>query len=187
MTVKPLVAFPDGGMYDLFDPEKLMGLRETVRVLDNICRFGGRGNRFYSVLAHSVDLSRAVPRELAKEALVHDFVEAYVGDLPAPVKHCPFMSAFVRLEQALEERVRAAFGVGRRSVCVKRMDARVASNEMIALGLAGDWFDAYVRETGLFPVDGYVVSGASAPGDAIPLFRARCLELGLRDWADELA
>lgn len=50
-------------------------------------RWGGAAARPYSVARHSVALSRLVPPNLAKAALLHDAAEAYVGDQIRPIKH----------------------------------------------------------------------------------------------------
>lgn len=50
------------------------------------CRFGGHVRDFYSVAEHCVRMADAVAPEHALAALLHDATEAYVIDLPRPLK-----------------------------------------------------------------------------------------------------
>jgi hypothetical protein len=65
---------------------------DIARALSNLCRFGGHSKAFYSVAQHSaivcdlLDERGATPDELMA-ALLHDAAEAYLGDLPHPLKH----------------------------------------------------------------------------------------------------
>src|SRR4051794_35682278 len=87
---------------------------DIARALSNLCRFGGHSKAFYSVAQHSVivcDLLEqrgATPDELMA-ALLHDAAEAYLGDLPHPLKHRSelgqqFRVAEKRLEAGIAER-----------------------------------------------------------------------------------
>lgn len=77
--------------------------------LSMLCRYGGHVKRFYSVAEHCVMVSRIVPPEFALWALLHDATEAYLVDLPRPIKHC--MPDYKKHEQRLERVIAERFNL----------------------------------------------------------------------------
>lgn len=83
-------------------------LEDIAHALSLQCRFAGHCREFYSVAEHSVRVSRAVesvlPDEMAPEprrlmllaALLHDASEAYLVDVPRPVK--PYLVGYREAE-----------------------------------------------------------------------------------------
>lgn len=66
-------------------PEEIESL-DIAHALSQLCRYGGHTNRFYSVAEHCWLMSHAVSPENALWALLHDATEAYLCDLPRPLK-----------------------------------------------------------------------------------------------------
>ena len=67
----------DNNYYDIGD---------IAHALGQLCRYTGHCRKFYTVAEHSVHMSRLVEPDIALFALMHDAVEAYVGDVSAPLK-----------------------------------------------------------------------------------------------------
>lgn len=77
-----------GQYVNVFDPDPDTILIEDIaHALSQQCRFGGHLPEFYSVAQHSVLCAVAVPPEHALAALLHDASEAYMLDIPSPIKN----------------------------------------------------------------------------------------------------
>lgn len=75
-------------------------INDIAHALSNLCRFTGHCKCFYSVAQHSVHASYLVAPKFAFEALMHDRIEAYMGDMSSPLKH--LMPDFKIIEKRLE-------------------------------------------------------------------------------------
>jgi hypothetical protein len=76
-----------GRRVDVFapDPASLV-VDDIATALSHVCRFSGHVPWHYSVAQHSWLMSYLVPEPVALEALMHDAAEAYLGDVPRPIK-----------------------------------------------------------------------------------------------------
>jgi len=66
-------------------PEQIC-IEDIAHALGLSCRFGGHCTEFMSVADHCVMMSHNVSDELAFTALMHDSAEAYLTDVPRPIK-----------------------------------------------------------------------------------------------------
>ncbi len=89
-------------------PEEVC-IEDIAHALSMLCRFNGHCRRFYSVAEHSVHVSRVVAESEARWGLLHDAAEAYLSDLPKPVKR--ELPVFHRWEERLLEVIAVRFGL----------------------------------------------------------------------------
>ena len=124
-------------------------IEDIAHALSNICRYGGHSRAFYSVAEHSVIISDAVllasrvttdnhhqmiiyDHNEALRALLHDASEAYLADVPRPVK--PFLKGYMELEHNVEMAIALAFDLDHlESPMIKELDSRILWNERAEL------------------------------------------------------
>jgi hypothetical protein len=120
-----------GSMFWPLDPlPEEIHIRDIARGLAMKCRYGGHVTRFYSVAEHSVYVSRNVPPEHARQALLHDATEAYLGDMIRPLKYQADLAGFKRVEDALEPVIFQRFGCEpHMHPAIKLVDNRILHDE----------------------------------------------------------
>lgn len=76
-----------GHYFDVFNPNPdQIDIEDIAHSLSLLCRFAGHIQSFYSVAEHSIWVSRNTSQESRLSALLHDASEAYLIDLPSPIK-----------------------------------------------------------------------------------------------------
>jgi hypothetical protein len=130
-----------GGQFWPLDPRpEEVSLEDIAHALANLCRFAGHCLKFYSVAQHSVIVSRIVPREHALQALLHDAAEAYMVDVPRPLKLA--LPDYRGLEKRVQAVIYRRFGLPEvDDPCVKAADDRALAQEHIDLMASSpyDW------------------------------------------------
>lgn len=100
-----------GRQYWPYDPRpEDINIDDVAHSIARQCRFAGHVKvQHYSVAEHSVLVSLCVPPEHALQALLHDATEAYLVDVPRPVKSG--LAAYRALEHLNWLAVAKRFGV----------------------------------------------------------------------------
>ena len=76
-----------GQYVNVFNPDiNTINIEDIAHALSNQCRFGGHLPKFYSVAQHSLMCCQNVDDEYKLQALLHDASEAYLLDIPSPIK-----------------------------------------------------------------------------------------------------
>ena len=95
--------------YTLDPYYKSILIEDIAHSLSLLCRFNGHTNQFYSVAAHSIYVAENLSDNLKLVGLLHDASEAYLSDIPSPIK--PYLNDYLKYEKKLEERIYEKFGV----------------------------------------------------------------------------
>ncbi|WP_312414145.1 hypothetical protein [Shinella sp.] len=116
------------------------------------CRYAGHCLRFYSVAEHSVLIARHLRDQYGEQtalwALLHDASEAYLVDVPRPVK--PYLTGYKDAEANVMAAVCDRFGLSREMpAAVHEADNRIIADELVNL-VPMDWHARYAgKELGV--------------------------------------
>ena len=92
-----------GRLVNPFDiKEGDISIEDIAHSLSMQCRFNGNTNKFYSVAEHSINVSlilRSMPAKTQLLGLLHDATEAYLSDIPTPVKK--YLPDYLSIEEKL--------------------------------------------------------------------------------------
>lgn len=176
------------------DPASIV-LEDVAHALAAICRFGGHCRQFFSVAEHAVNVSRRMEerghsRAMCLAGLHHDDTEAFLVDIPRPLK--PLLGpAYTRLSDRMDEAIVQGldlpFGAASlHSPLVKEADnyALVIEAHELMPSKGAHWFEdeVYVNlwEIGLNPGDVELPDywcGGLTPAEAEGLYLSRHWEL----------
>ena len=139
----PSIITNDGQFFYFEEPEKYEYSYPVIgHALANICRFAGQGG-WWSVGQHSILVAQlALPKDTLR-ALLHDASEAFMVDVPGPLKSMPFMDGYRELEARVTRAIHKQFGIPKDEEAerrVKEIDlaVRPAEAHMIGIGYGED-------------------------------------------------
>jgi 5'-deoxynucleotidase YfbR-like HD superfamily hydrolase len=148
-------------------------IEDIANALSNVCRFNGHLPEFYSVAQHSVLCSLIVPVEHAFEALMHDAAEAYVQDIPDPLK--ALLPDYRRIEDQVDGLIRNKFGLqAEHTPVIKYADLTMLATERRDLDI-DDGTTWEILEN--IPPTDLIQINPLRPGQAYALFMKRFNEL----------
>jgi len=120
---------------------RTLGITDIAYALANKCRYTGHTAKYYSVAEHCVLMAQYglyTSTEVARWALLHDAVEAYLPDIPRPLK--PGIPGWAEIEGRMERAVLTHFQLTLRAStreAVKDMDTRILLREAETLLVSG--------------------------------------------------
>ncbi len=175
--------FTGKAFYPLDPRPEDVSMFDIAHSLSQLCRYAGHTRRFYSVAEHCVVMSWAIPQEFAAWALMHDAAEAYIVDVPRPIKRQPEMLAYRNIEDHLITTIATKFNLkwdvmdlGDFPEAVHEYDARILLDERAAL--LGQKPQNWAPELEAMRPLGVKISGWQ-PDQAETLFLNRARELEL--------
>lgn len=105
-------------------------IQDIAHALSMQCRFSGHCHQFYSVAQHSVLVSHVCNFEDALWGLLHDAEEAYLVDMPRPLKRSGKLDAFIEFQHKVQKAVCKRFGLPEKEpASVKRADTVLLATE----------------------------------------------------------
>jgi hypothetical protein len=123
-----------GGQFWPLDPKPAaIEIEDIAHSLSMQCRYAGHCIRFYSVAEHSVHVANHLKRAGAPVnvqlwGLLHDASEAYLVDVPRPLK--PFLPGYREAERRVMAAVAERFSLGPSEPPeVKKTDNRILCDE----------------------------------------------------------
>lgn len=93
--------------YPLEPDAGLIRIEDIAHSLSMQCRYTGHTSRFYSVAEHSLILAKEFHTgwHYRLVALLHDAAEAYLSDIPRPLKRLPEFAFYREAEDRLQEMI----------------------------------------------------------------------------------
>lgn len=103
--------------FDIFEPDMdVVTITGIAHALANQCRFNGQCTHFYSVAQHSLHVSKILETRTASKkfgliGLLHDASEAYLADIPNPIKVSGLFDEYLNIEERIQSKIYAKFGI----------------------------------------------------------------------------
>ena len=125
-----------GKAFYFMEPEPdMICIEDIAHALSQLCRFGGHTRSFYSVAEHSIlcvahAATQGADRKAQLWALLHDAAEAYIVDMPRPIKRK--LGGYKSIEYGIMDAVCQKFGLSTNAPgIVAEADAAVLNAERL--------------------------------------------------------
>ncbi len=106
---QPYIETVSGQKFTFLHPhEDQIDIKDIAFSLANQCRFNGHVS-FFSVAEHSVAVAARLPSPLQLAGLLHDAAEAYLSDIPSPIKQ--WLPDYKAMEDRVQKVINEAFGI----------------------------------------------------------------------------
>jgi len=133
-------------------PEQIC-IEDIAQALSMSCRFSGHVSTFYSVAEHCCIIADLVhkadkDRQEVMSALLHDASEAYICDIPRPIK--PHLNNYFDMELKIEKVIQKKYNIAPKTDLINYYDHHICGEEARQLFLhAPDWVESFDRIAGV--------------------------------------
>jgi hypothetical protein len=160
MEYEPFIMTVSGKKVTFRDPQdSQIDIKDIAFALANQCRFNGHIS-FYSVAEHSVAVASRLPHDLQLAGLLHDASEAYLSDIPSPIKQ--FLPDYLKMEETMQAAINKKYNVDTLTSDIKYADKDALHTEAFYLMNNPDWIPAgwrpnkkWAKPACLPPVEAY--------------------------------
>jgi hypothetical protein len=155
-----------------------ISILDIAKPLSRMPRFAGHLLEFYTVAEHCVWVSKHVPEEHAMRAFAHDWSEAYLVDLPSPIKKAFGFEAYREAEHRAMRAICFKFALPlREDASIKQADlAALLTEQRDLMGPAvEEWPSEWFPD--IRPCDHCTIKPAGSPEKAYGAFMERYAEL----------
>ena len=147
-------------------------IEDIAHALSLTCRYNGHSKVFYSVAEHCVRMSSTDLPGDPKWLLMHDAAEAYLSDVPRPIK--PMLPEFKEIENSILSIIAIKYNLGFPDLpSIKYSDAVMLSTEKRDIILPGPEWDWRLPK----PLPNKILPWDSSSAETCFLLRAKILEI----------
>lgn len=162
-----------GKRINLLDPKvEDICIEDIAQALSMQCRFSGHCKEFYSVAQHSLFVSKMCEPQDALHGLLHDASEAYLVDIPKPLKYSGKFNVYLKFEKKMMKVIYKKFNLSK-----KEPESVTEADRVMLMTEARDLATKFNPiDWGKVPPAGFTIKAVN-PADAKTLFLNRYNEL----------
>lgn len=113
MELEPWIETYSGIKFEFLNPKPhMITITDIAHSLSRQCRFSGHTSEFYSVAEHCVNVAIELAKygpEVQMQGLLHDASEAYLLDVPSPVKQ--YLTNYKEMEETIQKAIFKTYGI----------------------------------------------------------------------------